>query len=440
MLVNKITGGQNTSDATATAYDISNGIIGYGKNGKIIGKSIVGSYFGKSQILEITNTVTLQANDIEDAYLSYDADNNKYNLTNNAGYTYIDYIASTGTQYIDTKFKPNQNTRVVMDCMILSTNGSWQGIMSARDGSSSSYGNNFSLWINTSNVFRTDYGVDNGPVLGTVTLNKRILIDKNKATTTIDGTSITNPSTTFTCNYNLHLMTGYSGGTTEFPCSLKLYSCQIYDNGTLIRDFRPVIYPSTKKVGLWDRVNKKIYYSASSTTFLSPEEYENLVIVPTQANTLTYNGSAQSPTWNYDSSKMTISSASATNAGTYTATATLKSGYKWPDGTTEAKTINWTIGKKGLSAYANPTYLHTYYNQQSDYCTVSTTDNVGASYSTSSEYVGVSSFGPNYYKFSNLRGQYDFNGSVTFTPHLPDTTNYYVAGSAYVSLAFDMNF
>lgn len=437
MLVNKITGGQNTSDATATAYDISDGIIGYGKNGKIVGNSIVSPYSTASQMLENTNTITLQANDIEDAYLSYDADNNKYNLTNDSGYTYIDYIVSTGAQYIDTGFKPNQNTRVVMDLQLISTGGipyvfgTWAG------GLTNSY--SVYWWTDVHNSWGVDYGTTRTAINQT-NWDKRLIVDLNKNILTIDGIETTLASSTFTATNNLYLLALNNGSNVLDYTSAKLYSCKIYDNDTLIRDFRPVIFPSSKKVGLWDRVNKKIYYSASSTAFFSPEDYENLVIIPTQSNTLTYNGSAQSPTWNYDSSKMTISSAQATNAGTYTATATLKSGYKWPDGTTGAKTINWTIGKKGLSAYASPTYLHTYFNQQSDYCTVSTTDNVGVSYSTSSEYVGVSSFGPNQYRFSNLSGRYDFNGSITFTPYLPDTTNYYVARSAYVSLAFDRNY
>ena len=69
--------------------------------------------------------------------------------------------------------------------------------------------------------------------------------------------------------------------------------------------------------------------------------------VPSQSGTLTYTGSAQSPTWNnYDSSKLTIGgTTSSTNAGTYTATFTPKSGYQWSDGTTTAKSVNWTINK-----------------------------------------------------------------------------------------------
>ena len=68
--------------------------------------------------------------------------------------------------------------------------------------------------------------------------------------------------------------------------------------------------------------------------------------IPSQSNTLTYNGSAQTPSWsNYDSSKMILSVTAQTNAGIYTASFTPKDDYMWSDGTTAAKSVNWTIGK-----------------------------------------------------------------------------------------------
>lgn len=72
---------------------------------------------------------------------------------------------------------------------------------------------------------------------------------------------------------------------------------------------------------------------------------------PSQSGTLTYTGSAQSPTWNsYDSEKLTIGgTTSGTNAGSYNATFTPKEGYKWSDGTTDTRTVAWTIGKASVA-------------------------------------------------------------------------------------------
>lgn len=73
--------------------------------------------------------------------------------------------------------------------------------------------------------------------------------------------------------------------------------------------------------------------------------------VPTQSGSLTYTGQAQSPTWNsYDPNALQIGgTTTGTNAGTYQATFTPKDPYKWADGTTTAKTVNWTIGRAGIT-------------------------------------------------------------------------------------------
>ena len=76
---------------------------------------------------------------------------------------------------------------------------------------------------------------------------------------------------------------------------------------------------------------------------------------PSQSGTKTYTGAAQSPSWsNYDSAKLTIGgTTSATDAGTYSATFTPGANYKWSDGTTTAKSANWTIGKAAGSLSLN---------------------------------------------------------------------------------------
>lgn len=83
-----------------------------------------------------------------------------------------------------------------------------------------------------------------------------------------------------------------------------------------------------------------------------------VLAIPVQSGSLTYTGSAQSPTWSsYDSTKMTLGGAtSGTNAGSYNATFTLKdtSLYCWTDGTLTAKTVAWSISKAAGSLSISP--------------------------------------------------------------------------------------
>ena len=94
--------------------------------------------------------------------------------------------------------------------------------------------------------------------------------------------------------------------------------------------------------------------------------------VPTQSNSLTYTGSAQSPTWNnYDSAKMTLGgTTSGTNAGSYNATFTPATNYKWADGTTGAKTVAWSIAKAAGSLSLSKTSISLTAAKTSDTITV----------------------------------------------------------------------
>ena len=80
---------------------------------------------------------------------------------------------------------------------------------------------------------------------------------------------------------------------------------------------------------------------------------------PAQSGSLTYTGSTQTPRWsNYNSAQLTIGgTASATNAGTYSASFTPTANYQWADGKTAAKSVNWTIAKAAGSLSLNKTSM-----------------------------------------------------------------------------------
>ena len=80
----------------------------------------------------------------------------------------------------------------------------------------------------------------------------------------------------------------------------------------------------------------------------APEPTE--IAVPTEITGLTYDGTEK--TGVLAGTGYTITGNIATNAGNYTATATLEDGYVWSDTTTEAKSINWSIAAKSIEVSA----------------------------------------------------------------------------------------
>lgn len=81
--------------------------------------------------------------------------------------------------------------------------------------------------------------------------------------------------------------------------------------------------------------------------------------VPQQSGSLVYTGAKQSPSWTgYDSAKMTLGGTNeGTNVGSYSASFTPKANYCWPDGSSAAKTVSWSIGKAAGSSSLSATSL-----------------------------------------------------------------------------------
>ena len=94
--------------------------------------------------------------------------------------------------------------------------------------------------------------------------------------------------------------------------------------------------------------------------------------IPSQSGSLTYTGGSQSPTWsNYNTTYMTIGgTTSGTNAGSYSATFTPTTDYRWSDGTTTAKTVSWSIGKATGTLTVSPNCIELSPSNLSDTFTI----------------------------------------------------------------------
>ena len=188
------------------------------------------------------------------------------------------YLESTGTQYIDTGFKPNQDTRIVatMQC-VTSTNygrlfgcGKYSTLNSVmidyETGITGTlhikYGNN-SSWTTISSV-HGDYETHT--------------YDFNKNNFYLDSELVSsNTYGAFQSTSNLGIFTYINGNnvgqSTEFFIG-RLYSFQIYDNDVLIRDFIPV------RVGqegcLYDKVSGELFSNAGTGNFISGNDFLNI--------------------------------------------------------------------------------------------------------------------------------------------------------------------
>lgn len=200
------------------------------------------------------------------------------------GFTRVEWIESTGTQYIKTKFKPNQNTRVVMECNIESVASSYRTLFGARDANLARC---FALFTSPNNNFYPNIGEMNDyyNFPASVSVVGRHIIDANKNTITIDGNSYTFTARTFQNQTELFLFACNENGSASLFGAFKAEAMQIYDNGTLVRDYIPCI-DENGDANLWDDVNATL--SQKEGTFLYgaalvPKAISELVQINTQA-------------------------------------------------------------------------------------------------------------------------------------------------------------
>ena len=93
-----------------------------------------------------------------------------------------------------------------------------------------------------------------------------------------------------------------------------------------------------------------------------------ILTLPSQSNTLTYTGNAQTPTWSVSTTNFTIGgTTSGTNVNSYTATFTPKSGYCWSDGTATEKSVTWQIIPAQVSKPTENNTTFTYTASQQTY-------------------------------------------------------------------------
>lgn len=183
-------------------------------------------------------------------------------------YQEVEYIQSSGTQYIDTGFVPSYSTRVVMRAIVqdYSANGAFFG---ARTSSSLS-GLSFSLMLLSGGTVRSDYYGTEVNVT-TVPLGEEIKIDKNKNVCTVNGATATNTASTSKSAYPLFLFAVNTAGTASLFGKFKLPETEIYDGETLAIHYVPCYRKADGVAGVYDMITNTFTTSPVGLFINGPE-------------------------------------------------------------------------------------------------------------------------------------------------------------------------
>lgn len=204
-----------------------------------------------------------------------------------SGYTQLEYIQSSGTQYIDTGFKPNQDTRVVVKAKY--TQPSTATYLFGADAGSGKAG--FSFGSANGNL-RQFYNTTSTYFDSGLSFTEPITIDANKNVCSIDSSyTVTGTYATFNPGYSMYLFAANRAGSVYGICTATVYSCKIYDNGTLVRDLVPA-KNSSGAAGLYDTVHNIFYANAGSGVIVAGPEVETDSTTPKGKHNTLIDGTA----------------------------------------------------------------------------------------------------------------------------------------------------
>ncbi len=183
-----------------------------------------------------------------------------------AQYEVVDYIQSSGTQYIDTGLYPNQDYGAVVSFkyiaqgFVFGAELNWANksfdLIPSPDGVTYVY--------DGSTSFRY-YGTMNTTSLYTCDLKGRVgKLYKDEALIY----EYTDPFTrSFTSSYKLVLFALNRGGSIRENGKIKMYACDIYENDVVLRSFVPVFDTINQVYGLYDVVGQQFYGNLGSGNF-----------------------------------------------------------------------------------------------------------------------------------------------------------------------------
>lgn len=195
----------------------------------------------------------------------------------NVTYAYyeLDYIQSTGTQYIDTGYTKSSGDAgpiVKADIEFTASSSSLQCVLGCDHASTYQY--HMYMGANTNNTWYLRWRNSEYSSSATWSLNTRYEFEgrlrRNDKYISINGTKVINNTSSesnYPSNGNFYLLANNQSSTALYPCYAKLYSSSLYEDSTLLRVWIPCLRASDDEVGLYDIKNNVFYPNAGTGKF-----------------------------------------------------------------------------------------------------------------------------------------------------------------------------
>lgn len=192
-------------------------------------------------------------------------------------YQQVEYIQSSGTQYINTDVSlyDVEDHKIILDIApteFYNYNIIWGSTYDA---------DTFEGWVHVDGLLAMRYNYIRYGSDNTIEVNNRYLIEAGKSNINlsnsiykkVNGTSYgsNTVNTKITDAKFLLFLSGSDYGKH------KLYSCKLYKSGILVRNFIPCYRKVDNEIGLYDLVNKVFYSNAGTGVFLKGDNVVNII-------------------------------------------------------------------------------------------------------------------------------------------------------------------
>ena len=221
--------------------------------------------------MSIASRLEAIENHLSDAYDAIEAKGANLHLLPSE-YTQVDYIESSGTQYIDTGV--NADNKLDIKYTLEKTSSIVSGAIYNDNGNYTRYhigtnNNKYSFFILNNSIFTT--------IPDDTNVKHEFYIKATNRTILADGVTYEMPEALATdTSLNFWIFRRNSNSTNlRSYSSFRLYSCSMYYNNELVRDFIPCYRNSDNEVGLYDIVNDVFYTNQGTGLFTYGEVKED---------------------------------------------------------------------------------------------------------------------------------------------------------------------
>lgn len=224
---------------------------------------------------ELNNNVQLEEGTSASVYKSYNGDTT-HDITVNSfkrlpnTYQEVEYIESTGTQYINTGVIGKTGVGAEVSLMFTEVPSDGAVLGARKDDNHICpfhiYPSKWWYGYGTSNSNAKLAASANTPYYAySVLKNGEQTLRVNDTPVALSGTSTTDINT----NVNMYIFAmNKNNSEVIYPSKFKLYMMRIYEVNTMVRDYIPCYRKSDGVAGLYDAVNNKFYTNAGTGSFL----------------------------------------------------------------------------------------------------------------------------------------------------------------------------